>query len=175
MDRITKAIKNNEELINKLKCSKEKLRNKILSVLKEIEDSNSKHIAYLTHENESLKRQLDALVRQERQVQDIDLKLENSEDFTTCGRFIDEAKEINATCTIFMEDLTEFLYKNKRSRHSIGKAVEKLKRDLVSIEEILNSRALEENEEINLSPGMVAMAGEEDVPEILTRQTCGSS
>lgn len=170
MDQITKAINNNEELINKLKCSNEKLRNKILSVLKDIEDSDSKHIAYLTHENESLKRQFDALVRQERQVQFIDSELENSEDFTTCGKFIDEAKEINATCTTFMEDLTEFLYKNKRSRHSIGKTVEKLKRDLVSIEDILNSRAIEENEEIDLSPGMVAMAGEEDVPKILTAE-----
>ncbi|XP_068227237.1 uncharacterized protein [Palaemon carinicauda] len=165
---VMKAIQNNDELIGKLRSLNDKLRKNVLGVIKGIESSNSEQIAYLQHENESLMKQLDSLGHQETHIQDTDIKLENALDFTTSGKFIDEAKEINSTFNTFVEDLTEFVDNNKKSRNSIAKAVEKLNCEVAAIEEILSSRAAEDNEEVSLTPGMVAMAYEEDVPGILT-------
>ncbi|XP_066965084.1 uncharacterized protein [Macrobrachium rosenbergii] len=164
---IKRSIQQNSSVRESLIDVRKMIRDEIYPALEEIEQRAETHIGFLGEEIEKMQRQAKAVSRQKETIGEVEDKMQGAPDFSHIDPLLEETEEMIARTNDVMGDLKKFLIKNKETREEIEKRTKKIEDMVTAAKDSLIPAGEKQEDEIDLSSEMVAMATEEDVPKHL--------
>ncbi|XP_064084023.1 uncharacterized protein LOC135199812 [Macrobrachium nipponense] len=156
------AIQGNCDLRNRILEAKRKIKDDMLTKMKQMERNYERHLVQLEEQNEILRRQLNMLFEKERLLKQADEKLQEASDFAMAGPIMDQTEEITGGLRTFVNDLKDVSSWDETCRLSIQKVLHKTNQKISLIEEILTAE--DDEDQTDLLDDVNALVFVEDVP-----------
>ncbi|XP_066941275.1 E3 ubiquitin-protein ligase TRIM23-like [Macrobrachium rosenbergii] len=159
------SIQGNCDLRNGILEAKRKIKDDVLTKMKQMERNYERQLVHLEEQNDILRRQLNMLFEKERLLKHADEKLQEASDFAMAGPIMDQTEEITGELKTIVNDLKDILSWDEICRLSIQKVLQNTNEKIGLIEEILTSQ--DDEDQTGLLADVNALVADEDVPKTI--------